>query len=223
MEDRIGRFRVPLAGLVAAALVGTAVVASMDNGDGDPRVWQGGTESSALGTDDGPARDAPLAAMESEAEESPTPAPTASPEPVTEPGVTDHEYVRHVCVATAAFQRSFDDSTREIEPANAEEALRALVGALAGPLDGLANDLEKGNAPNDLEQWHEDAVRRLRDTAARVREAERADELSDVLILRDGPFPRPAQEVEDRLSKAAAEVPECAGMVIFPRGIPGQD
>lgn len=199
MDTRLRRFGLPLAGVVVLALLAGVVYAA--SGDGDAKLAPDGTEKG---------KDAsPPAALQSAT------GAGASAAAEKRPVATDEDYLRHVCAAASAFQRRFEEATANIKPNNADEALKGLVQALGGPLDTLANDLDRANPPEDLEQWHQDAVDRVRETAKDVNEADRADELGKLLILQDGPFPKPPAATAERLSKAAAGIRECDGVAAF--------
>jgi hypothetical protein len=186
---------------VAALALVAGVVYAASGDDGDSKLASG-----AAGTSDDASPPAALASAT-------TAAPSAATE--TRPVATDEDYLRHVCAASTAFQRRFEEATANIKPTNAEEALTGLVQALGAPLDTLANDLDRANPPEDLEQWHKDAVTRVRQTAKDVTQADRADELGRLLILQDGPFPKPPAAAAERLEKAAAGIKECEGVSAF--------
>lgn len=149
------------------------------------------------------------------------PPPTAGPTPTRAP-VSDQDrgYALAVCNAFGSYLSAFNEETRQDPQLFSDQA--KLLRVAAPILDRFAKDMDRANAPKDMENFHDHVVERVKAMAKKAKDGSVVStaELAD--FTKDAPLP-PAT-VRERMAEAAATQQRCSqtgGMdALF--GDPGQ-
>jgi len=122
----------------------------------------------------------------------------------------DKPYAKSLCVSLDAYLAKFlDEAGKDPELlTNQEKTIK-----VAGPiLDDLAKNLSKAKPPKDMAKYHDELVKNVRDVAKKANDGTitSLDQFSDI----SANVEEPPQDVQDRLSKAARDTPECADSLL---------
>ena len=133
----------------------------------------------------------------------PTPGPTPTRGAVTE---GDRSYARTVCGAFDKYIKAFGAETDRDPQLFGDQA--KLLRVAAPILDTFAKDMGKAKPPKDMANFHSALVERVKTIATKAKSGMVVStaELSDI----GKGAPLPPATVRDRLTEAAANLPECA-------------
>lgn len=122
----------------------------------------------------------------------------------------DKQYTKSLCVALDAYLTKFLDEAGKDPELLTDQAKTIKI---AGPiLNSLADDLSKAKPPRDVAQYHDDLVKNVRDVAKRANDGQ-ITSVDEFAGISEG-IAEPPAGVQERLSKAAEETPECSGSLL---------
>jgi len=117
----------------------------------------------------------------------------------------DEDFVSDICGAFADFSEALEkvqsDPEKLAEAASDPDKLSALF---VEPYEDLANAFADANPPSDLEDWHEEASKAMKDQVQALKDGEDVDE-----IFSGDPFPEAPSGPDERLSKVAENNEDC--------------
>lgn len=114
-------------------------------------------------------------------------------------GGSDEDFISAICKAGADFFADLEEvDTEETDPSK-------LMESFAEPFDKFANAVEDANPPEDLETWHADAVKSLKDIVAKMEDGD----VKALDSLGDSPFPEPPAGTQERLNAIAEDNEDC--------------
>lgn len=121
----------------------------------------------------------------------------------------DEEYVRDVCKAVSEFSAGIE---KAVKTSGTTGTAGASFSQFVEPFDRLAKDFGDADPPSDLEQWHNDTAKKLRDVADQLRKTK---DFNAVAGLNTDPLSNPPEAARDRLRAVAKKTKECQGVTVF--------
>ncbi|MEO8540483.1 MAG: hypothetical protein ABI577_12150 [bacterium] len=121
----------------------------------------------------------------------------------------DEGFVRGLCEASSALragiQQAGKDGATSTEPGKA-------VDLMVAPVDAFVKSFGDLNPPKDLNDWHSDATKQLKQTADTFRAEKK---LTVLASFNDSPVPDPPAAAKARLQTVATGVSECNGVAFL--------
>lgn len=123
----------------------------------------------------------------------------------TTPTNTDREYAKQLCVSLNSYLDAFLRETSKDAELLSDEAKMLKVAAPI--LADLGDDLAKAKPPKDVEKYHNELVKQVKEVAQRAKDGKitTLQEISDVT----SGVEEPPASVQARLQAASNEVKEC--------------
>ena len=134
------------------------------------------------------------------------PPPTRGPTPTRAPvSDQDRSYALAVCNAFGAYLTSFNAETQKDPQLFSDQA--KLLRVAAPILDRFAKDMDRAKAPNDMKNFHDHVVERVKTMAKEAKDGAVVSTAELANFTKDAPLP-PAT-VRERLAEAAGTQPRC--------------
>ena len=113
---------------------------------------------------------------------------------------TDEQYVSTICKASLKLTDAI--ATASSDPSKVKNADDA-VKLLSEPFQQYLDDLKRANPPKDVKDYHDQTVKALSDSLAKLKKDKNPAALSGA------DQPQPSQAIKDRLSKVADTNEDC--------------
>lgn len=121
---------------------------------------------------------------------------------------SDENYVADLCKASKDLQAAITKMTADPSKLTDQDAA---MKAFIGPFEDFSKSLAKAKPPKDLKDYHEQMVKTLNDTVAKMKKGD----ATALQSLSGTDLPDPPASVKDRLDKLAAKNKDCTDSGLF--------
>ena len=121
---------------------------------------------------------------------------------------SEKAYVAELCKASKDFQTAMTKITAD--PSKLSDQSAAMK-AFTEPFENFANAVSKAKPPSDVKDYHNQVVKVLNDTVAKLKKGDPAALQS----LGDTNIPTPPANISDKYDKLAKDNPDCANTGLF--------